>query len=134
MGWVVNATPRPHYPRERGPVPILQEAGWVQRISPQTGFDPRTVQPVASRYTDWVITAQINVMSDHNNSSNVLYCVYDYEQQQNFDDGLNVLTIWQESSVQRYERTPFLGRADMSPLIQIIIVLAWNFFVMRKAY
>jgi hypothetical protein len=29
MGWLVNATPRPLYPRERDPVPIVQEAGWV---------------------------------------------------------------------------------------------------------
>ena len=29
MGWVVNATPRPLYPRERDPVPIVQEAGWA---------------------------------------------------------------------------------------------------------
>jgi hypothetical protein len=30
-GWrgVVNATPRPLYPRERDPVPIVQEAGWA---------------------------------------------------------------------------------------------------------
>jgi hypothetical protein len=26
-----------------------------REISPQPGFDPRTVQPVASRYTDWAI-------------------------------------------------------------------------------
>ena len=26
---------------------------WVRKISPPPGFDPRTVQPVASRYTDW---------------------------------------------------------------------------------
>jgi hypothetical protein len=29
MGWVVNATPRPLYPRERDPVPIVQEDGWA---------------------------------------------------------------------------------------------------------
>jgi hypothetical protein len=29
LGWVVNATPRLHYPRERAPVPIVQEAGWA---------------------------------------------------------------------------------------------------------
>jgi len=29
MGWVVNVTPLPLYPRERDPVPILQEAGWA---------------------------------------------------------------------------------------------------------
>ena len=27
--WVVNATPRPPYPRERDPVPFLEEAGWA---------------------------------------------------------------------------------------------------------
>jgi len=31
--------------------------GQVRKISPQTRFDPRTVQPVASRYTDYVIPA-----------------------------------------------------------------------------
>jgi hypothetical protein len=30
MGWVINITPRPFFPRERDPVPILQEAGWAQ--------------------------------------------------------------------------------------------------------
>jgi hypothetical protein len=45
------------YPRERL---ILQEAGWApgpvwtgtENVAPP-GFDPRTVQPVAIRYTDW---------------------------------------------------------------------------------
>jgi hypothetical protein len=50
---------------ERDSVPILQEAGWapdcsgrVRTISPQSSFEPRTVQPVASRYTDCAIPAQ----------------------------------------------------------------------------
>ena len=30
-------------------------AGRVRKISPPSGFDPRTVQPVASRYTDRAI-------------------------------------------------------------------------------
>jgi hypothetical protein len=41
-------------------VPIVQEAGGpqarygqVRKISPPPGFYPRTVQPVASRYTHW---------------------------------------------------------------------------------
>jgi hypothetical protein len=29
------------------------QSGRVWKISPPPGFDPRTVQPVASRYTDW---------------------------------------------------------------------------------
>jgi len=32
-------------------------SGQVRKISPPPGFDPRTVQPVASRYTDWAIPA-----------------------------------------------------------------------------
>jgi hypothetical protein len=28
-GWVVNARPRPLYPRERDPVPIVQESEWA---------------------------------------------------------------------------------------------------------
>jgi hypothetical protein len=32
-------------------------SGRVRKISPPPGFDPRTVQPVASRYTDWAIPA-----------------------------------------------------------------------------
>ena len=30
----------------------------VRKISPPPGFEPRTVQPVASRYTDWAIAAR----------------------------------------------------------------------------
>jgi len=31
-------------------------SGWKRKISPPPGFDPRTVQPVASSYTDWATT------------------------------------------------------------------------------
>jgi len=31
------------------------ESGQVREISPPTGFDPRTVQPVASRYIDYKV-------------------------------------------------------------------------------
>jgi hypothetical protein len=34
-------------------------SGRVQKISTSPGFDPRTVQPVASRYIDWAIPAHI---------------------------------------------------------------------------
>ena len=30
-------------------------SGRVRKILPQPGFDPRTVRPVASRYTDWAL-------------------------------------------------------------------------------
>ena len=44
----------PLYRRLGGP---QGRSGQVRKISPQPGFDPRTLQPVASRYTDWVIPA-----------------------------------------------------------------------------
>jgi hypothetical protein len=63
-GWVVIATPWPLYPRERAPVPIVQEAEWapgpvwtVRKSSPPPGFDSRTMQPVASCYTDYAMFA-----------------------------------------------------------------------------
>ena len=39
------------------PVPIVQEAEWargVRKISPLPRIDPRTVPPVANRYTEYV--------------------------------------------------------------------------------
>ena len=59
---MVSTTPRPLYPRERpgthctgGWVGPQGRSGRVRKISPPPGFDPRTVQPVASRYTDCAI-------------------------------------------------------------------------------
>ena len=51
-------------PPGNDPVPIVQKAGWapgpvwtdVENLAPP-GFDPRTVQPVASSYTDYAILA-----------------------------------------------------------------------------
>ena len=59
MGFVVDATPWPLYPQERPGTHCT--GGWVGhkagldgcgKISLSPGLDPRTVQPVASRYTD----------------------------------------------------------------------------------
>jgi hypothetical protein len=59
MGWVVNAMPRPAYSRERPCIHCIGD--WVDpmaglegcgKILPPKGFYPRTVQPVASRYTN----------------------------------------------------------------------------------
>jgi hypothetical protein len=48
----------------KDPVPIVQEAGWAPEpvwIGTENlglpGFDPRTFEPVASRYTDYAIPA-----------------------------------------------------------------------------
>ena len=61
-GWVVNATPQPLYLRKRPSTHCI--GGWVVpragldgcgKSRPPPGFDSRTVQAVASRYTDWAI-------------------------------------------------------------------------------
>ena len=50
-------------PLETDPVPILQEDGWAPGLVwtgaenlAQPGFNPWTVQPLASRYTDYGAT------------------------------------------------------------------------------
>jgi hypothetical protein len=49
-----NETQYPLYRRLGG---HQGRSGRVRKISPPPGFDPRTVQPVASRYTDYAIPA-----------------------------------------------------------------------------
>jgi hypothetical protein len=44
----------PLYRRLGGPQDL---SGKVRELSPQPGFDPRIVQPVASHYTDYAIPA-----------------------------------------------------------------------------
>ena len=67
LWWMVNATPRPLYPREREPVPTGGRvgprggSGRVRKISPPLLFDPQTVQPVATRYTDWTTGPTTNI-------------------------------------------------------------------------
>ena len=59
MGWVDNAKPQLLYHRERAGIHCM--GGWVVpragldgcgKSRPTQGFDPRTVQPVASHYND----------------------------------------------------------------------------------
>ena len=60
-GWGVSVTPRQLFTLGKEPVPIVQEAGWApgpvwtgaENHASPPGFDPRIVQTVASRYTDW---------------------------------------------------------------------------------
>ena len=47
-------TPYPLYRRLGGP---QSPSGRVRKISPPPGFDPQTIQPAPSRYTDWAIPA-----------------------------------------------------------------------------
>ena len=54
------------------------KSGRVRKISPPLGFDPRNVQPVASRYTDWANPApKVNCGSQGNlkSQNGVLVCL-----------------------------------------------------------
>ena len=58
-GLGVSVTPRPLFTPGKDTIPIVQEArcpqgrsGQVRKNPPPSGIDPRTVQPVVSRYTD----------------------------------------------------------------------------------
>jgi hypothetical protein len=48
-------------------------SGRVRKIKLPTGFDPRTVQPLASRYTDWAIPAH---RSYRTHIKSILFSVY----------------------------------------------------------
>jgi hypothetical protein len=68
MGWVVNAHApaalhpgKTRYPLYKRLGDLRGRSGRVREISPAPEFDPRTVQPVASRYTDWAIAAHLDV-------------------------------------------------------------------------
>ena len=67
-GWEVNTTPQPLYsPPRKTQYPLyplyrrlggLQgKSGQVQKILPLPGFDPRTIQPIVSCFTDYAILA-----------------------------------------------------------------------------
>ena len=66
MGWVVNAKPRKFWHQEcsgthyiGGRVnPTAGLDGW-EKFRPLAGFDPRTLHPVSSRYTDYAIPAHL---------------------------------------------------------------------------
>jgi len=68
MGWVINARPWPLYLGKETWYPLYRRlggpqgrSGRVRKAYPPPGFDPRNVQPVASRYTHWAIPAHIVV-------------------------------------------------------------------------
>jgi hypothetical protein len=70
-GW---STPRPgrftagketRYPLYRRLGGPQGQSGWVRKISPPPGFDPRTVQPVESRYTE--LSRPINCKHSYSN-------------------------------------------------------------------
>ena len=65
-----NSTPRQFYSVERNAVPTVQNAGWtsvpirtVHKTLPPSGFDPRTVNPVVSQYTNYDTPTHFNPLN-----------------------------------------------------------------------
>ena len=54
---MVNTMPPLLYAWEGDPVPLVQKAGWVQKILHSLGFEPQIVQPVVNCCTKYAILA-----------------------------------------------------------------------------
>jgi len=65
----IRKTRNPLYRRPGGP---QCRSGQVRKISLPPGFDPRIVQPVTSRYTDWAISAHIFSIRHKRTAQNAL--------------------------------------------------------------
>jgi len=94
-GWGASVTPRPLFTAGKNSVPIVQEAGWApgpvwtgaEYLAP-TGIRSRTVQPLASRCTDWATrSTKPSPYERHKNS--FLALVWD-----NFDIYLKSIKHW----------------------------------------
>jgi len=65
-------TQYPLYRRLGGP---QAQSKWVRKILPQLGYDPQTVQPIASRYTARAIAVHYIYKHTH---TRVCVCIYIY--------------------------------------------------------
>jgi hypothetical protein len=81
--WGVSFTLRPLFTPGKEPVLIVQEVGWpegrsgkVRKISPPPGFDPRTIQLVASRYTDWPTRPTLIIGARNVSKFWLFFCVF----------------------------------------------------------
>jgi hypothetical protein len=88
MGWGSASRPgrnlppgKTHYPLYRRLGGPLGRSGRARKISLPPGYDPRTIQPVASRYTDWATRPRINLKMNHNSLTichSTLYSMYQW--------------------------------------------------------
>ena len=76
---MVNATPRPLYPRETDLVPWYRRpdryqnrSGRVRKISPPPEFDTRSILPVASRCTNYAAHTHTHIYTP------IYICIYMY--------------------------------------------------------
>ena len=72
-GWGVSVTPRPLFTRGKTRYPLYRSlggpqgrSGQVRKISPPPGIVPRTVQPVAIRYTYYATRLTVDTLLPYN--------------------------------------------------------------------
>ena len=113
MGWVATATPRPLYNSERDPVLIVQEAWWAP-VSVWTGFDPRTVQSIPSRYTDYAVAAHSDCQF-LNDTTSQCYRFSATDNVVNFSCDKFVMDKWERNRYvkEKYESLAILPTLDI---------------------
>ena len=114
----LEKTRYPFYRRLGGPQGL---SGWVRKISPSLGFDPRTVPLVASRYTDCAIPSpcryvHIPICLAYLKWMDTISCSQSWE-----NDWTDVWCLW--TSVQR-----------ICSLCGVLEVLLWLIFVVLKLF
>ena len=102
--WGWGAAPRPgrflppgktRYPLYRRLGGLQGRSGRVRKISfPPPWFDPRTVQPVASRYTGWAISARKGVSTRKKLGFAMTWARFPLEVVENFFDKILPAALW----------------------------------------
>ena len=83
-GWGFRVTPWPLSTPGKDPVAIVQEAGrapgpvWKAENLAPPGFDSRTVQPIASHYTDWATRPTNTLVKILNSEQFIIWCLKFY--------------------------------------------------------
>jgi len=90
-------------------------SGRVRKISPPPGFDPQTVQPVASRYTD-IATRPVSWITKATNTHSQYAILNAFPLQQ---------WLHERTSLLRYSTLPVLLRSRVVTLLQFI---PWTYF------
>jgi hypothetical protein len=121
----------PLYRRLDGP---QGRSGQVRKISPPLAFDPRTVHPVGSRYTDYATRPTINKCAV---VSSILYCYLLGRRDSSVGrlvDGLDNRTIVASARVKKFSCSPKRHDRFRDPLILVFKWYHGHFFGCKVAW
>jgi hypothetical protein len=126
MPWPLFTPPgKTRYPLYRRLAGPQGRSGQVRKISPPTGFDPRTFQPVASRYTDYANRPTQVTEGPHNSLRAQLRAALAYAYFEREVGGrvikalegrylktVNYIEIWLNETVARYTKTKSIQQKE----------------------